>query len=67
MTSYTPVKRDVAVITEVSVAVCNSLLRNVRTRVAVNKETSVVANDEVTDVVSGYGTVNSFHDVPMKT
>ena len=39
-----------------------------KTRTTVDKESGVVANgDEVADVVSGYGTVNSFRDVPMKT
>ena len=68
MVSYTLVKRDAAIITEVGVAEDDWLLRDVETRIVVNKESGIVVNDdEVADVVSGYELVNGFHDVPMKT
>ena len=37
------------------------------TRIAVDKESGVIANGEVADVVPGYELVNGFHNVPMKT
>ena len=68
MVSYTLVKRDAAVITEVGVAEDNWLLRDVETRIVVNKESGIVVNDdEVADVVSGIEPVNGFHDVSTKT